>query len=53
MAKGQELMNSPAVQIYLGQMLWVGRFISDIFNIQGEQCSPGDIHFSNWVEVPN
>lgn len=34
MAKGQELMNSPAVQKDLGQMLWVGIFISDIFNMQ-------------------
>ena len=30
-------MNSPAVQKYLGQMLWAGVFISDIFNIQRKQ----------------
>lgn len=36
MAKGQELMDPPAVQIHPGQMLWAGIFTGDIFNIQGK-----------------
>lgn len=52
-AKGPELMTSPAGQKYLGQMLRAGIFISDIFNIQGKQCNPRALHFSDWVEVPN
>lgn len=46
-------MNSPAVRICLGQMLWAGMFLSDIFNIQERQCNPSKLHFSNRVEMPN
>lgn len=42
---------SPAVEMHLGQMLWFGKLISDIFNIQGELDSPGKLHSSKWVEI--
>lgn len=46
-------MSSPAVQMHLGQMLWFEKLISDIFNIQGELCSPGKLHPSKWAEILN